>query len=120
MEEIKFKIFGSAWTIKFKEIVTVPTNDGNEVWAFGTADPTKRLILISTRGQSGEKLPYSELRLTILHEIIHAFLMTGQYIENNQDEPLVEWLARCLNYMIESKLTNKLANLDGREKSKKL
>ena len=120
MENIKFKIFGSNWIVKFKDNVTVPTVDGEETWAFGTADPAKRIILVSTKDQSGAKMPAQEIRLTILHEIMHAFLMTGQYMQSNQDEPLVEWLARCVNHMIESNLTDKLAKLDGREKREKV
>ena len=42
------------------------------------------------------KQPDSEIYITLVHEIIHAVLDTGQYLEESQKEPLVEWLARCI------------------------
>ena len=38
----------------------------------------------------------NEILITLYHEIIHAILLTGQYINSSNDEPLVEWLARCI------------------------
>jgi len=32
---------------------------------------------------------------TLLHEINHAIFTSGQYLDSNADEPLVEWVARC-------------------------
>jgi hypothetical protein len=31
-----------------------------------------------------------------MHEIVHAILDEGQYGEISSNEPLVEWLAKCL------------------------
>ena len=42
------------------------------------------------------KQPDSEIYITLVHEIIHAILDTGQYFEESQKEPLVEWIARCI------------------------
>ena len=42
------------------------------------------------------KQPDLEIYITLVHEIIHAVLDTGQYLEESQKEPLVEWLARCI------------------------
>lgn len=36
------------------------------------------------------------MKLTFLHELMHVILSTGQYNNCNNDEPLVEWLARCI------------------------
>ena len=115
MEDIKFKIFGSNWTIKFKDKVFITTDDGQQ-YALGLADPGKRVLWISTECEDGTDIPLSEVRLTVLHEMIHAYFVTGQYLSCHQDEPLVEWLARCINAMIESKTIDKLKNLNGREK----
>lgn len=32
----------------------------------------------------------------MLHEIVHSIFQTGQYMSCDNDEPLVEWTARCL------------------------
>lgn len=119
MEDIKFKVFSSPWTIKFKENVFTQLEDGREVWAFGTAEPSKRRINISLKTEDGICIPPSELRLTILHEVLHAFLVTGQYLQANSDEPLVEWLARCVNQLIESNTVDKLSNLNGEGRKRK-
>lgn len=111
MGDIKFKIFDSNWTIKFKENVFTQLEDGREVWAFGIAEPAERRIFISTKTEGGNDIPPIELKLTILHEIIHAFLVTGQYLENNMDEPLVEWLARCVYNAISNKTIDKINNI---------
>ena len=42
------------------------------------------------------KQPDLEIYITLVHEIIHAILDTGQYFEESQKEPLVEWIARCI------------------------
>lgn len=42
------------------------------------------------------KQPNSEIYVTLVHEIIHTILDTGQYLEESQKESLVEWLARCI------------------------
>lgn len=38
----------------------------------------------------------SEAKITLIHELIHAILDEGQYHGSSADEPMVEWLARCL------------------------
>lgn len=111
MEDIKFKIFESPWTIKFQDYVSTETDDGREIWAFGIAKPAERKIFISTKTEEGIPIPSSEIKLTVLHEVIHAFLVTGQYLSAYQDEPLVEWLARCIFSMINSKTVNKIDNI---------
>lgn len=96
----KFNLFGSKWTIKF--VKNVMSDNREPVWLFGKTDDSKRLILISTHDSDDTPLPASEIRITILHELSHAILGTGQYLNCNADEPLVEWLARCIFALMES------------------
>lgn len=119
MEDIKFKVFSSPWTIKFVKNVFTQLEDGREVWAFGITEPSTRKISISTKTEDGVVIPLSELKLTILHEIVHSFLVTGQYLQSNADEPLVEWLARCVNQLINSNLIDKIKNLGKENKKEK-
>ena len=36
----------------------------------------------------------------MLHELTHSILDTGGYNNSSSDEPLVEWIARCLNSLL--------------------
>ena len=111
MENIKFKVFESPWTIKFQERVTTETEDGRIVWAFGIAKPAERKIFISTKTDEGVAIPASELKLTALHELMHAVFVTGQYLQANSDEPLVEWLARCIFSFMNNKTLDKIDSI---------
>lgn len=111
MENIKFKIFDSNWTIKFKENVFTQLEDGREVWAYGITEPAERCMYVSTKTESGKDIPPLELKLTALHELVHAFLISGQYLQCSSDEPLVEWLARCILNMINNKTADKVNNI---------
>ena len=42
-----------------------------------------------------------EIELTVLHGIVHSIFQTGQYMSCDNDEPLVEWTARCLKALKE-------------------
>jgi len=43
----------------------------------------------------------SETKITLLHELLHAILDEGQYFAQSEDEPMVEWLARCLKSLMD-------------------
>ena len=65
-------------------------------WLFGETESPSRVITISTKKPDGSKLSKDEIELTVLHEIVHSIFQTGQYMSCDNDEPLVEWTARCL------------------------
>lgn len=96
METIKeFKnktinIFGSKWKIMFVDSIEV--EDGASV--DGLTDSTNRVISICT------KQTKNEIEITLLHELIHAILNTGQYLQSSKDEPMVEFLARSFLALI--------------------
>lgn len=85
-------IFGSKWVIKWVENIT--TEDGS--FLDGLTSHVNQEILI--------KKDSKEPVVTALHELIHAFLDTGQYLNASHDEPMVEWLARCFNTLIKQKV----------------
>ena len=65
-------LFGSPWNITFCDEIAVSKDEEEEdSFKFGLCDGTNRRIAI-------------------------AILKTGQYLHSNDDEPLVEWLARCV------------------------
>ena len=42
------------------------------------------------------KINNDSLQETYYHEILHSILNEGQYNEESDNEPLVEWMAKCL------------------------
>lgn len=81
MKEKSYNLFGSTWRIQFVDEVV----GENDRWLFGkTESPSK-----------------DEIELTVLHEIVHSIFQTGQYMSCDNDEPLVEWTARCLKALKE-------------------
>ena len=87
-----FNIFGSKYRIKFVDNVLDEENN----WVYGKTDASSKEILISTKLSNGKDVQENEILITLYHEIMHAILLTGQYINSSGDEPLVEWLARCI------------------------
>lgn len=87
-----FNIFGSKYRIKFVDNVL----DEESNWIYGKTDASSKEILISTKLSNGKDVQENEILITLYHEIMHAILLTGQYINSSGDEPLVEWLARCI------------------------
>lgn len=97
----KFNLFGTEWQIRFEDVVLDP-NDKHEI--YGCTYRGGINVITLARTVDGNKVSNKELKITMLHEIMHAIFTTGQYFSSNDDEPLVEWCARCLNQLIEKKI----------------
>ena len=87
----QFDVFGTIFTIK---LVDTLDKDDN-LLHYGSTEGNTKEIRISKEVMK-VKQPNSEIYVTLVHEIIHAILDTGQYLEESQKESLVEWLARCI------------------------
>ena len=87
-----FNIFGSKYRIKFVDNVLNEEGD----WTYGKIDTYSKEIQVSIKLSNGKDIQENEILITLYHEIIHAILSAGQYINSCNDEPLVEWLARCI------------------------
>lgn len=85
----KINIFGTKYTIKIVD--KIEDEDG---YYLGTTYHNKRIIELA-RYTNNVKISNNEIIETLLHEINHAILNTGQYLNLSHDEPLIEWLARC-------------------------
>ena len=100
MKEKKFDLFGSKYTIA--ETDKVVTKDAGVEAYGGYNSDTKEILLART--VNGNTISEDEQRITLLHELVHCIFDTGRYNECNDDEPLVEWTARCLNALIKQKI----------------
>lgn len=87
----QFDIFGTIFTIKLVDTL----DEEDKLLHYGLTEGNTKEISISKEVMKA-KQPNSEIYVTLVHEIIHAILDTGQYLEESQKEPLVEWLARCI------------------------
>ena len=87
-----FNIFGSKYRIKFMDNVLNEEGD----WIYGKVDTSSKEIQVSIKLSNGKDIQENEILITLYHEIIHAILLIGQYTSSSSDEPLVEWLARCI------------------------
>ena len=87
-----FNIFGSKYRIKFVDNVLNEEGD----WTYGKIATYSKEIQVSIKLSNGKDMQENEILITLYHEIIHAILSAGQYINSCNDEPLVEWLARCI------------------------
>lgn len=95
----KFELLGTKYSIKF--IDDISDQEGNQV--FGCTNSSTREIFIA-KSVEGKTVPYNEIEITLLHELVHAILMTGQYIEENSNEALVEWVARCVYQLLKKNI----------------
>ena len=87
----QFDIFGTIFTIKLVDTLDKEDN----LLHYGLTKGNIREVRIS-REVIKAKQPDSELYLTLVHEIVHIILDTGQWLEESGNEALVEWLARCI------------------------
>jgi hypothetical protein len=87
----QFDIFGTIFTIKLVDTLDADDN----LLHYGITEGNTKEIRISKEVIKA-KQPDSEVYVTLVHEIVHAVLDTGQYLEESQKEPLVEWLTRCI------------------------
>ena len=87
----QFDIFGTVFTIKLVDTL----DEEDKLLHYGITECSTKEIRISKEVMKAKQSD-SEIYITLVHEIIHAILDTGQYFEESQKEPLVEWIARCI------------------------
>ena len=86
----KIDIFGTKYTIKIVDRI----EDENGQYR-GMSYHGKHIIELA-RYADNVRIRDNEIIETLLHEINNAILATGQYLNFNDDEPLVERIARLL------------------------
>lgn len=96
-----FKIFNTKYKLKFVDHIK-SEKEGD--FTFGTCNSQTFTINIVTKGIDGKPLSDNIINTTILHELLHAIFIEGQYLNSSSDEPLVEWTAKCLMHLINQKV----------------
>lgn len=86
----KIDIFGTKYTIKIVDRI----EDENGYYRGMTYHD--KCIIELARYADNIRIRDNEIIETLLHEINNAILATGQYLNFNDDEPLVERIARLL------------------------
>lgn len=89
----QIKIGNSRWKVKLEE--SMLSEDGKSFY-FGTSNATYKEIKLSTKLPDNTKIKDDSLQETYYHEMLHSILDEGQYKEESDNEPLVEWIAKCL------------------------
>lgn len=85
-------IFGTTYTIEYVDKIDIEEPN----FRFGEESSADHTIKIALKYNEAGDIEKSELDKNLIHEIIHAILDEGQYFQESNNEPLVEWLARCI------------------------
>lgn len=101
MKSKEFDLMGIKYTIQY--IDKIETED-ESTFRFGSTNAAAHRITLAKLNYEGNPMDKEEAKITLLHEVIHAILDEGQYHNSSSDEPMVEWLARCLNSLIKQKV----------------
>ena len=97
------KIFNTTYKVLFVNNIESEDNNKNTMGETNFNLKTIKIRIIDT---DNKPLSEHEIIICLLHEIFHAILEEGQYLNCADDEPLVEWLARCTKYLMDQKAFN--------------
>lgn len=86
-------ILGTKYNIKYVDKIPMPNE---HTYRFGQENSADHIIEIATKFYSDSPISKEELDKNLIHECIHAILDEGQFFDESSNEPLVEWLARCI------------------------
>ena len=93
MKDKIIDILGTEYTVKYVDKIPMPNE---HTYRFGQENSANHTIEIATKFYNGSPISKEELDKNLIHECIHAILDEGQFFEESDNEPLVEWLARCI------------------------
>ena len=94
MTDFYFTIFNTTWTVSFIDNFKNETKEGE--FKFGDTNYELNKIRIATKTKEGQLLAEKTIKLTVLHEIMHAICGVGQCNDYSNDEPFIVWLANCI------------------------
>jgi len=100
----KFELHGTDWDV---EIDNISTNINNLGECFV---PQCKIVIQKTI--RGEPVNESMMEATFYHELMHAFLSTGEYQELSENEILVSYLGNCLHQYIQTNVRYESSNTE--------
>lgn len=103
MKNKVISIFNTKYKVKFVDRIN-NLQEGDSRYTMGLCDPSRYMIWVATKDIDGKDLDINVIKVTLIHEIIHAILSEGQYLDSYDNEPLVEWLAKCIKSMLDKKV----------------
>ena len=105
MKNKKFKLFNEQWEIKYVNHIDDDELSENEKYdLMGVTYSARKQIFIALKDRNNEDIPEDSIRITLLHELMHVICGSGAYMNYNNDEPFIEWCAKCLDDMIRKKV----------------
>lgn len=96
-----FKFFNEVYSIRYVDHID---SEDDNTYSFGCTDLVNKVITIALKGSDDKRYSDSHIKQILRHELVHVILAEGQYLEENLDEPLVEWLAKCIGILKEKGL----------------
>ena len=93
LQKKEFKVFNTKYDVAFGE---EPLKLENGDYEYGICHSAGTNISVSQNDIDKKPLDKQDYEKNAMHEIVHAILGEGGYINTSDDEPLVEWLARCM------------------------
>lgn len=93
-------VFGTKYKIKY---IPKAIEKDNFILS-GECDFDNGLITIALANKEGKLYSPEEIRKNAIHEVLHAICSEGQYFDINDNEPFIEWCARCINNLIKQKV----------------
>lgn len=102
---MKFKnreidIFGSKYSLEYVD--KIEAEDG--MFIEGVCQSSAGKIQIVKKDFNNKEIDNRNHTRVLFHELMHAILNEGQYFGSSADEPMVEWMARCLTSLKEQKV----------------
>lgn len=101
MKKKEFDLLGTKYTIQYVDKIEV---EEEGIFRSGSTNPAAHRITLAKLDFDGKPMDKSEAKITFIHELIHAILDEGQYSTQSADEPMVEWIARCLKSLMDQKI----------------
>lgn len=98
----KYKLLQTELNIKYEDKVML-----NGEWQYGYTvwKGPKCMIYISLKDDDNNDLTEEEIEMTVRHELFHFMFSLLYYKTENDNEPLIEWLARATQILNKQGLT---------------
>lgn len=93
-------IFGSKYSLEYVDKI----ESEDDMFIEGMCQSSAYRLQIAKKDFNNKEIDNSTHTRVLFHELIHAILNEGQYLQASSDEPMVEWMARCLTSLKEQKV----------------